>query len=134
MGAGAPRKKIDLDLMDNLAKIHCTMEEMASILGVSKDTLERRYLDRIHEMRDQGKMSLRRKLFTMALEKENLGAMIWLSKQHLGMSDKIEEKLDQTVKHEQISVFKTSWANEITDGEVVQPKALPAAPSTIKVS
>lgn len=93
MPAGRPFKKIDEDLLKKLAHIHCTMDEMASILGCSVDTLERNYAGMIKEAKDGGKMSLRRQLFQMALN-GNLGAAVWLSKQHLGMSEKIENKND----------------------------------------
>ena len=87
-----PLKEVDVELLKKLAGIHCTIKEMASILGCSVDTLERRFADIIEKGRDEGKMSLRRVMFKKAVQGENTAMLIWLSKQHLGMSDKIEQK------------------------------------------
>lgn len=89
-----PRKKVDEELLKKLASIHCTMKEMSSIVGVSVDTLEIRYSDLIKKARENGKMSLRRWQFELAA-KHNLGMLIWLGKQLLNQS----EKVDHTVNH-----------------------------------
>ena len=36
-----PRKEIDFELAEKLAQIHCTQEEIASVLDMSVDTLQR---------------------------------------------------------------------------------------------
>ena len=58
---GRPRKEIDTDLLYKLANIHCTMKEMVDIIGVSEDTLKRRYAGIIDKGRAEGKMRLRKK-------------------------------------------------------------------------
>lgn len=88
-----PRKKIDPELVKRLAEIHCTMDEMASILGCSIDLLEMRYSAIIKAARDNGKMSLKRAMFAKAIKEGNPTMMIWLSKQHLGMTDKHDVEL-----------------------------------------
>lgn len=84
-----PYRKAPIDevLLVNLAKIHCSLEEMASCLNCSVDTLTRRYADVIKRAQDEGKKGLRRKMFELALNGDKV-MLIWLSKQHLGMSDK----------------------------------------------
>lgn len=82
-----PRKKLDADLIKKLAHIHCTVDEIASICGCSKDTLERRYMDVINEGRASGKSSLRR-LQWEAAQKGNATMQIWLGKQILDQKDK----------------------------------------------
>jgi hypothetical protein len=89
-----PKKIIDTHQVKNMAAIGCTMEEMASILKCSVDLLERRFADVIREGRDTGKMSLRRAMFKSAIEKGNIQAQIWLSKNWLGMRDRIEHSSD----------------------------------------
>jgi AraC-like DNA-binding protein len=77
---------VNLHQLDQLARIHCTYEEIAAVLGCSTDTLARRFAERIEKGREEGKMSLRRVQFRAAL----LGSttmMIWLGKQHLGQAD-----------------------------------------------
>ena len=39
---GRPKKHIDLELVEKLAHIQCTYGEIASTLGVSVDTLQRK--------------------------------------------------------------------------------------------
>lgn len=104
-----PRKVIDLELLQKLAEIHCTQQEMSDILDISVDTLAARYSDVIKKGQSVGKKSLRRKLFELALEKGNLGALIWLSKQHLGMSEKIEEKVES--KQETKIIYETEFGS-----------------------
>lgn len=92
-----PRKKIDEALLHKLAAIHCNQEEMCSILGISTDTLQRRFAAQVKAARNEGKMSLRRKMWQMALD-GNTTLLIWLSKNELGYSDRLEQK--QEVKAE----------------------------------
>lgn len=84
-----PKLEIDEEVVEKLASIQCTMIEIASVVGCSVDTLERRFADIIKKGQDKGKMSLRRAMFQKANE-GNATIMIWLSKQHLGMVDKFE--------------------------------------------
>lgn len=81
------KKPIDLELTYGLAKLHCTNREIASLVGISVDTLQRRYHDILDKGRDEGKMTLRRSMWDLALNGRNPTMMIWLSKQHLGFSD-----------------------------------------------
>ena len=75
----------------------CTGEEIASVLGVSYDTLERRVkekysiscADYIKEKSASGKASLRRHQYKLA-ESGNATMLIWLGKQYLGQTDKQE--------------------------------------------
>jgi len=85
-----PRKKIDEELLKELAMIQCTQEEMASILKCSVDTLQRRYSDVLAEARENGKMSLKRAMYRKAVVEGNPTMQIWLSKNWLRYSDKTE--------------------------------------------
>lgn len=101
-----PRKKIDEALLHKLAAIHCNQEEMCSILGISTDTLQRRFAAQVKAARNEGKMSLRRKMWQMALD-GNVSLLIWLSKNELGYTDRQDVK--QEVKAE---VKETVYACE----------------------
>lgn len=90
-----PRLKIDVGLVEKLASIHCTMEEIASVCGCSVDTLERRFADVIKRAKNKGKSSLRRHQWELA-QKGNATMLIWLGKQLLDQSDKVQQKVDQT--------------------------------------
>lgn len=92
-----PRKQIDLDQLRQCALIHCTMEEIGRITGVSVATLERRYADIIKDARATGKMSLRRALWKSALG-GNTGAQVWLSKNELGYRDRFEQSTAEDIQ------------------------------------
>ncbi len=100
---GAPRKEIDFDTLDNLVQIHCTAEECAGVLGISIETLNVRikeraadedngdggFLDLYKRLSPAGKASLRR-LQWQAAERLNPTMLIWLGKQLLKQTDKVE--------------------------------------------
>lgn len=94
MKMARPVKPIDEELLKRLCTILCTTEEMAAILEVSKDTLERRYAAEIKQWREGGKMSLRRAQYQAAM-KGNTTLLVWLGKQHLGQSDKTDFNTDK---------------------------------------
>ena len=81
-----PKKEVDEELLYKLAQIHCTMREMSDIVGVSVDTLKRRYADLIDKGKSEGKMRLRRKQIEVAMN-GNHTMLIWLGKQMLGQSE-----------------------------------------------
>lgn len=101
-GPGRPRKVIDAKLVEQLASIQCTDEEIAAICGVSHDTLLRRknddpvFLEAIEQGRAKGRVSLRRMQWKAATT-GNPTMLIWLGKQLLGQRDKIEEATDDTL-------------------------------------
>ena len=85
-------KKLELDegQIKKLAEIQCTMAEMASVMGCSVDTLERRYKTVIDDGRNHGKASLRRMQYKKALE-GNPSMLIWLGKIYLGQREGVPE-------------------------------------------
>jgi len=85
---GRPKKELDEDVIAKLSQIGCTQEEIGSVVGISARTLQRRYADLVAENKNKGKASLRKKLWEKAL-KGDPKLLIWLSKNELGMVDKI---------------------------------------------
>lgn len=83
---GRPKKKIDAKLVEKLATIHCSVKEIADIIGVHPDTIRNRFADTIARGKANGKMSVRRKMLETAMT-GNATLLIWLSKNWLGMSD-----------------------------------------------
>ena len=45
--------------------------------------------------------------------KGNVALLIWLSKQHLGMTDKAEETIKQEIKQE--ITYATEWGSKLPD-------------------
>lgn len=89
---GRPRKEIDLDLIEKLATIHCTIEEISAIVGCNPDTIYARmkedesFSELIEKARSNGKASLRR-LQWAAAQKGDRTMLVWLGKQLLGQRD-----------------------------------------------
>ena len=94
---GRPKKKLDYELVEKLASIHCTQEEIAEVLSVSARTLQRdREFCRIYKKGMQmGKISIRRAQFKKALDGDT-SMLIWLGKQLLGQKDQLKNEVDVT--------------------------------------
>ena len=106
---GRPILTVDWEVFDELCRIQCTKTEIAAVLKMSDDTLSRRvkeefgvtFTELYKEKRQAGFASIRRKQFEVAMAGNgNVGMLIWLGKNWLGQSDKIEE----TVKTELPSI------------------------------
>lgn len=91
---GRPKKAIDYKLVERLGKIMCTEEEIANMLEVSVRTLQRdKEFCRIYrKATENGKMSLRRTQFKLARTSASMA--IFLGKQYLGQTDKVENKIN----------------------------------------
>ena len=55
-----PKKPVDMDQLRKLAKMQCTLEEIASWFGISISTCSHRFRSEIAQAREGGKISLRR--------------------------------------------------------------------------
>ena len=97
---GRPRIEIDENQFKKLCEYMCTLEEIAGIFNCSEDTIERwckrtfdmTFADAYKKYSAEGRMSLRRKQFALA---ETSAAMaIFLGKNYLGQTDKVESKVD----------------------------------------
>lgn len=100
---GRPKKEIDYSTVEKLAYIHCTQEEIASVLGVSTKTLQRdaEFCRLYKKGMDEGRMSLRRTQFKLA--ERNPAMAIFLGKQYLGQTDKVETtiaSIDDSLRNE----------------------------------
>lgn len=84
---GAPRKIVDVDILKKLCEVQCTTKEMAYILGVSVDTLNRNYKEDMQLGKVMGKVALRRAQYRNAIEKNNVTMQIWLGKNILSQTD-----------------------------------------------
>lgn len=109
---GRPAKEIDQKSFEKLCKLQCTLEEIAGFFECSEDTIQnwcKRTYDEIFSVIHKkysagGKTSLRRYQFNLA--KTNASMAIWLGKQYLGQTDKIELGAvdeDKSIKIEMVS-------------------------------
>ena len=107
---GRPQKSIDEKVLANLSQIGCTQEEIGSIVGISARTLERRFADLLEVNKNKGKASLRKKMYEKAI-KGNDKLLIWLSKNMLGMS----ERIHNTNTTEPLPLIIEAKAEEVKD-------------------
>jgi len=85
--------KIDPIEVEKLAMMACTTQEIADFFNVSPDTIERNFAVLLKKGASKGRMSMKRALFEKVL-KGDLGAMVWWGKNFAGMSDKVEQKVN----------------------------------------
>ena len=97
MPNGRPRKEIDEKTFKNLCAIQCTEQEIAGIFECDPDTVNawckrtfgQTFSDTYKMYSDQGKASLRR--MQMKLAEKNAAMAIFLGKNMLGQTDKVEQ-------------------------------------------
>lgn len=95
---GRPKLDVDFEVVDQLCMMQCTAEEIAAVLKVSVDTLDRRikenfgmtFAEYFKQKRVAGNMSLRKAQWDKAVHGGNTTMLIFLGKQYLGQADKIE--------------------------------------------
>lgn len=84
-----------LKMVDGMAEIQCTDEEIAALLDVSVEWVAKKkasdpdFYRRIEKGRERGKESLRRKQYKLA-ERGHPTMLIWLGKQVLGQRERHE--------------------------------------------
>ena len=98
---GRPSKLplINQEHFEGMCRIQCTKDEICGILDIDEGTLTKwcketynlGFSDIYKKKSSTGKMSLRRQQFKSA-ENGNVTMQIWLGKQYLGQTDKIEQK------------------------------------------
>jgi hypothetical protein len=108
---GRPRKEIDKTEFEKLCFLQCTEREFCSWFDVSDETLNkwckenydgRTFLDVFKEKRENGIISLRRTQFQLA---EKSPAMaIFLGKNLLGQTDKMEQTVNDVSEHKGITI------------------------------
>lgn len=112
-GPGQPKKDIDLELVYALAKIHCTEQEIANIVGCHVSTISRRCSDLIARARDEGRMSLRRAMYHKALNESNVVMQIFMAKNWLGMADSPVSATTAKI---------LPWNDEVVDAQDDEPQ------------
>jgi len=91
-----PVIEIKKEQFESLCNLQCTLDEIAGFFKCSSDTIERwckrtynqSFADTYKVYSQNGKISLRRLQFKLA--EKSYAMAIWLGKQYLGQTDKIE--------------------------------------------
>lgn len=113
-GPSKPMSDIDLDRVVAMMRIHCTKDEISSVLGMSTRTLDRRLKEMGQENFDtlykknraHGNASLRRMQWKQA-DGGNTAMQIWLGKQYLGQQDKQQLEHQGEIDTGNDDAFKT---------------------------
>jgi hypothetical protein len=92
-----PRLNIDPKLVQDLAALGCKASEISIVVGCSADTIEKRFAEQLQKGRENLKISLRRWQLEAA-KKGNVAMLIWLGKQMLGQTEKVEQLTKTEIK------------------------------------
>lgn len=92
-----PRKPLDIDPEEvlKLARIGCNNVEIAGFFGVTEGLIRKRYSEYVTKGQSEQLVHLRRRQYESA-DGGNVTMLIWLGKQVLGQSDKIESRHEIT--------------------------------------
>ena len=98
---GRPRKEIDQNQFERLCALHCTVSELSDWFGATDKTLNawckrtygKSFSVVFKEKKSGGNISLRRKQMEVALS-GNVSMLIFLGKNYLGQTDRIEETVN----------------------------------------
>ena len=100
---GRTKKIVDPEQIRSLAKLGCTWDEIASVLQIARGTFAARMKEKTN--RDaydlgiaEGNMSLRRAQYDSAMG-GNSTMLIWVGKNRLGQTDRVETS-NETVIHD----------------------------------
>jgi hypothetical protein len=98
-----PRKKIEIDAeqVRGLARLGCTWDEIAGVLGIARTTLavrmrEKKYRDAYEQGVAEGDVSIRRAQYDSAM-KGKTGMLVWLGKNRLNQTDRVETHNETTI-------------------------------------
>jgi hypothetical protein len=92
-----PKKEIDEDIVFKLASFGCTREEIAAVCNCHVNTIDNRFSALIKEGQYHRNATLRILQFRSA-KKGNVAMQIWLGKNCLNQSDKVEHSSEVTAK------------------------------------
>ena len=98
-----PRKKIEIDAdqLRTFARLGCTWEEIAGALRISKGTFvarmqEKKYREAYDQGIAEGDVSLRRAQYEQAMKGKS-AMLVWLGKNRLNQTDRVEQTTETTI-------------------------------------
>tara|TARA_Y100000296_G_C5105282_1_gene222214 strand:+ start:469 stop:876 length:408 start_codon:yes stop_codon:yes gene_type:complete len=80
--------KIDPEQVKMLASFGCTYVEIGKYFECDESTIRKRFKAKVEAGKEELKFSLRRQMFSSAMENGSIAMQIFLAKNFLGMSDK----------------------------------------------
>jgi len=112
--SGRPRHKIDWKKVESLIIHGCSGVQIAATLAIHPETLydrclkehKRTYSDYSHEFWQKGNAQLHAKQYQMAMQGDKT-LIIWLGKNRLKQTDKIESTIDAKVEVSQKAILES---------------------------
>jgi|TARA_R110002153_G_scaffold157682_1_gene309737 hypothetical protein len=80
--------KIDPDQVKMLASFGCSYVEIGKYFECDESTIRKRFKAKVESGKEEMKFSLRRAMWTSAMENNSIAMQIFMAKNYLGMSDK----------------------------------------------
>ena len=105
---GRPKINLNLEELERLSRLNCTMPEISAYFDIPLRTLEDKFTNEldvrkaIEKGRATGKLSLRRRQIQIMEETNNPTMAIWLGKQMLGQTDKQEIVQDINIEYRKV--------------------------------
>ena len=90
------KTKLDITLIEKLAMIMCSYEEIAMIMDTTVADLKKRYADIIEKGRSEGKKGLRRKQYEKAVMDGDVRMLIFLGKVYLDQKENSDDTDNNT--------------------------------------
>ena len=111
---GRPKKAIDPEQVRSLARLGCTWDEIASVLAIARGTFsarmkEKKYRDAYDRGIAEGNTSLRRAQYDSAVG-GNATMMIWVGKNRLNQTDRVETHNETTIHDDSNALDKLTGA------------------------
>lgn len=99
------RKVIPIDekLLKTLTQYHLSDKIISDILGISEDTLNRRFADKMNQWRSESKSKIASVLYDEGINKREPWALKALAQKHLDYSDKIKTEVKDVSGAEKMS-------------------------------
>lgn len=102
MPSGRIPKKFAHETFEQLCLIHCTADEIRRVLKIDYKTLKRAvkrhyghdFAEICEDLKANGKVSLRRVIWKEALEKKNVVLIKLLAANHLGLTEKQDQRVN----------------------------------------
>jgi len=130
-----PARPIDLKLLEDLARIQCTDQEMASVLGFTREGFRKRkqrqaeLVGIIEKGKEAGQCSLRRLQWKSATN-GNIAMQIWLGKQYLGQREpRHEVEVKDAAQAEKIAALEAALAGDIGMEEALRAASAEERPA-----
>lgn len=123
---------IDRGLVEKMAADQASAQEIADFFGVSLSTIYKNYKDVLCRKSVEKRLKLRQAQLDVALD-GNPTMLIWLGKQYLGQSEKVESKNENINQNEEMSKdLKSLSVAELATLLALQKKLKAATPPEAK--